>query len=172
MRNQGIFILIVLLILHFLLSLPIKAEEEASPLLQASMTLIEEIEAKRGAGLITEDREFLTGYIEEMSLSLKMEQEKFIQNISGITGIEADKIRQWMPETVWNNRETDKNIIEKIEAELGRNMNPTEFEHIRIAGGAKKEAVEIIQYNFSKKASVITDLSPEEIMEMLMPANI
>ncbi|WP_017716163.1 hypothetical protein [Kamptonema formosum] len=93
-------------------------------------------------------------------------QNRFAQQVSQATGVSEAQIRAMLPR-IGQQNSSDKNIIPKIEAILGRSLTAQEIAEIGRADREKKAAMLPVQDTFAQQLSQITGLPAEQIRAIL-----
>lgn len=132
----------------------------------AGFNLIQKLEARLGAPLSAEQKRQIAEASRAAREALIPAQNRFVQRISQATGVSEALIGAMLPR-IGQQNSSDKNIIPKIEAILGRSLTAEQRAEIGRADREKKTAMLPVQDSFAQQLSLITGLPAQQIRAML-----
>jgi hypothetical protein len=95
------------------------------------------------------------------------QQEIFIRGVSELFGLPENSVRGYLPKVGEANEGFDKNMIPKVEKDIGRPITAREREKLRTLDDAKKSAVAPIQESLAEVVAKQSGLSRREAMALL-----
>lgn len=144
---------------------PVKISGEKSRKLTGALT--QGIEAKLGNPLTLEQRQRLGVAYKGMTDSLTQYTGAFNDKIAFVTKLPSQTIGAFTAQFNQTSEKFSKDIISKIEVELGRPLASRELKQIQEADQRRKKAIRPIIENFTQQACRITGLSEAVIKELL-----
>ncbi len=143
-----------------------KDDKDKEPAIKKSQ-LMQKIESRLGRELTKDENRAYLVSVRKAIAGIESIQQKFVKDISDITGITNDKIWDWIPRQGGKPDPKYKNMISKIEKELGRELKKEEIARIMKADENKKNSIKAIQKKFADELSGITGIPANDILLML-----
>jgi len=125
------------------------------------------VEEASGRPLSPTEREAIRAKALETRQLLLEQQEIFIRGVSELFGLPEDTVRGYLPKVGEANEGFDKNMIPKVEQEIGQPISAQEREKLRGLDEAKKSAVAPIQESFAELIAQQSVLSRRAAMALL-----
>jgi hypothetical protein len=125
------------------------------------------VEEASGRPLSPTEREAIRAKALETRQLLLEQQEIFIRGVSELFGLPEDTVRGYLPKVGEANEGFDKNMIPKVEQEIGQPISAQEREKLRVLDEAKKSAVAPIQESFAELIAQQSGLSRRSAMALL-----
>jgi hypothetical protein len=150
--------------LALLLALPSVAPAQTAPARGGFLVRVEEAS---GRPLSPTEREAIRAKAMETRQLLFEQQEIFIRGVSELFGLPENSVRGYLPKVGEANEGFDKNMIPKVEKDIGRPITAREREKLRTLDDAKKSAVAPIQESLAEVVAKQSGLSRREAMALL-----
>jgi hypothetical protein len=150
--------------LALFLALPFGVSAQTAP---ARGGVLVRIEQAIGRPLSPSERDAIRSKALETRQLLLEQQEIFIRGVGGLFGLPEETVRGYLPKVGEANEGFDKNMIPKVEKEIGRPISAQEREKLRGLDEAKKSAVAPIQESFAELISMQSGLSRREAKALL-----
>ncbi len=128
--------------------------------------LLQRIEQRSGRTLTADERQNATGAIRTMVEGLNPPREKFVSEISRISGVSEARVWEMMPR-IGGPLNQDKNMIPKLEEAMRRKLTNEELTAVRTADQQKKTAIREIRQTFAQAVSKVTGVPAEDLLAML-----
>jgi hypothetical protein len=101
--------------------------------------LLEKIERKAARSLSAEERSRVTTALRDLVDGMAPPRGQFVREISRISGVPEKRLWEFMPR-VGGPANQDRNMIPKLEREMGRSLTREELDALRAADQQKKAA--------------------------------
>ena len=150
--------------LALFLALPFGVSAETPP---PRGGILVRIEQATGRPLSPSERDAIRAKALETRQLLLEQQEIFIRGVSELFGLPDGTVRDHLPKVGEPNEGFDKNMIPKVEKDIGRPISAQEREKLRGLDEAKKSAVAPIQESFAQVIAQQSGLSRREAMALL-----
>lgn len=135
---------------------------------QQAPVLLQKVEAQRGQPLTPEQRQQFSRTTAGLRETLLPARQKFVRTIAQAFRLPQSDVQALLPAIGADNAGFDnKNMIQKIEARLGRPITPQEMQQMRAADNAEKAEMSEIQSRYAAELAQIVGLSKEQIQRML-----
>jgi hypothetical protein len=134
---------------------------------QRGTPFVSKLEQTLGRTITPSERMAIRAASERMAAQLRQEQDVFVASISKAVNLPPSIIRTYMPQIGAVDPSFDKNMIPKIEKELGRGLAPAELQAIREADTAKKTAMAKPRQEFAETVARTLGTTPDRVKGLL-----
>jgi len=129
--------------------------------------LVGRVEKASGKELTEAQKEAIRNQGRETRAKLEEQQGIFVRGVSQLFSLPEAKVRGYLPKVGAPNEDFDKNMIPKVEKDLGRPITPQERGKLLQIDEAKKSAVRPIQEDLARVISEQSGLSLEDSKKLL-----
>jgi hypothetical protein len=129
--------------------------------------LIGRVEKASGKELTEAQKEAIRNQGRETRAKLEEQQGIFVRGVSQLFSLPEAKVREYLPKVGAPNEDFDKNMIPKVEKDLGRPITAQERGKLLQIDEAKKSAVRPIQEDLARVISEQSGLSLEDSKKLL-----
>ena len=127
---------------------------------------LEKLEQKAARSLTAAERAGVSSALRDLVDGMGAPRERFVRDISRITGISEKRVWEFMPR-IGGPADQDKNMMPKLQREMGRRLTADELGEIRAADANKKEAITALRQRFATAVSEQVNIAPEDVLAML-----
>jgi hypothetical protein len=128
-------------------------------------TLVQEIEGRLGHVLTDEQKQQVTRAATQSAESLKVGQERYLQEVARATSLRVDQAREILPRAGQVSSELERTIFPKMEKALGHPLTQQQRQAVTRADTARTTATQPVVDRLAEDLSRITTLAPDQLRE-------